>query len=181
MIEKSLRFIAYLAVIVLCFVRVYSYWSNKGAAPHPSAESLAAHLVGSRIGLGGNATGEAVRASVVIAMTKSCVYCRASAPFYRRLIREAQNLPGGVRTIAVMPESRDAADSYLRNSLILTFDDVVQSLPGFRAAATPTLIVTDRQGVIKGAWVGFLRPEAENAVLAALCRMSGAAGAVCRS
>ncbi len=173
MVEKWLRVLVYFAVVSLCAVRIYSYWGAHQARPQRAAQSVAASLVGSRIGLEANSVGGAAKGTVVIAMTTSCVFCRASAPFYRKLLRKARSLPGGVRMIAVMPESKAAAVSYLQDSLLLTFDDVVQNLHGFATQFTPTLLVADERGVVKGAWIGALRPAAEDEVLAALCGVVG--------
>jgi hypothetical protein len=173
MVEKWLRALTYFAVISLCCVRIHSYWDGYHAKPKLSARSLAAHLVGSRIGLKEVTLGGAAKGTIVIAMTTSCVFCRASAPFYRDLLRKAHSHLGSIKAIAVMPEGKDAAVAYLQNSLTLTFDDVVQNLPGFAADFTPTMLVTDEQGVVKGAWIGVLRPAGEDEAMTALCGIAG--------
>jgi hypothetical protein len=181
MLEKWLRALTYVAVISLCCVRIHSYWDSYHAKPKLSARSVAASLVGSRIGLKEAAIGGAAKGTIVIAMTTTCVFCRASGPFYRNLLRTARSLPEGVRAIAVMPEGRDAAGAYLQNSLTLTFDDVVQNLPGFAAKLTPTLLVADEQGVVKGAWIGVLKPAGEDEVMTALCDIAGVDGTRCHT
>jgi hypothetical protein len=109
MIEKWLRTLAYFAVICLCCVRLHSYWDGYRAKPKVSPQSLAASLVGSRISLRGSAEDKEPKETIVIAITTSCVFCRARAPFYKKLLRGARSLPGSVRTIAVMPESQEVA------------------------------------------------------------------------
>src|SRR5215831_616561 len=51
--------------------------------------------------------------SLVLALQKDCKFCSASAPFYRRLIHDAQE-HGGVHLLAVLPnnalDSRDYLD-----------------------------------------------------------------------
>jgi thiol-disulfide isomerase/thioredoxin len=179
MLEKCLRGLAYLAVICLCLLRIHSYWQNYHTGAKPSPRSLASRLVGSRIGLKEDRGGEATRGTMVIAMTTVCVFCRASAPFFRKLLQDARGLPWSVRTIAVMPESKDVASGYIRDSLELKFDDVVQHLPGFAPQFTPTLLVADQEGVVKGAWVGVPKPAAEEEIMAALCGVGNRDGAPC--
>jgi hypothetical protein len=70
---------------------------------------------------------------------------------------------------------------YLQDTLTLTFDDVVQDLPGFTTPFTPTLLVTDEQGVVKGAWIGVLKPAAEDQVMTALCGMAGVDRSTCHT
>jgi hypothetical protein len=181
MIEKWLRALVYFAVTILCFVRIGSYWRDNHLKSQGSVQSRVASLLGTRISLERSSAGAASRATIVIAMTTSCLYCRAGASFYRKLLHEARGLPGSVRTIAVMPESTDIPVSYLHDSLALTFDDVVTGLPGFVVRFTPTLLVADEQGVVKGAWIGVPKPAAEAEALAALCGIAGIDGARCHA
>ena len=179
--DRWLRYLTYIAVITLCFVRVYAYWDNYRTKPKLPAQTVAARLIGSKIDP--NATGAVggTRGTIAIAMSTSCVFCKASAPFYRALLGKARRLPGDLRTVAVMPESHDAANRYLRDSLLLTFDAVVQHLPGVVTAFTPTLLLADERGVVKGAWVGLLKPPAEDEVMATLCNVVGLDATDCRS
>jgi thiol-disulfide isomerase/thioredoxin len=173
MVEKWLRGLVYFAVISLCLVRVHSYWSSDQPKAKPTAQSLAARLVGSKLDLKESNGGIAAKATILIAMTTSCVYCRASAPFYTKLLGKVRAFAGNVRTIALMPENKQAAVGYLQDSLLLRFDDVTQRVPGFATAATPTLLVADEQGVVKAAWVGLLKPAAEDEVIKTVCGVAG--------
>jgi thiol-disulfide isomerase/thioredoxin len=178
-VDKWLKGLTYLAVISLCCVRIHSYWDSYHAKPRLSAQALSARLIGARIDIKGTAAGEATRGTVAIAMTTSCLYCRASAPFYRELLMKVRGFAGRVRTVAVMPGSEDAAVHYLQDALLLKFDKVVQHLPGLDVAATPTLLVVDEQGVVRRAWIGLLKPPAENEVMAAVCGIAGLEGPRC--
>jgi hypothetical protein len=103
----------------------------------------------------------------------------ASAPFYAKLLMRIRSLGTDIRAVAVMPEARETAVRYLKDSLLLPFDDVVQRVSGFTPIATPTLLVVDEHGVIKGAWVGLLRPEAESQVITGLCDVAGVGRVTC--
>jgi len=80
-----------------------------------------------------------------------------------------------------MPEGKDVAVAYLRNSLALTFDEVLQNVPGLSTQVTPTLLLADEQGVVKGAWIGVLRPADEDEVMTALCDVAGLDRMQCRT
>ncbi len=83
MVEKWLRGLTYLVVIALCLVRIYSYWKVGHGTARPTAQSIAAGLVGSRISLPGSVAGVSPKGAVLIAMTTSCVYCRRALHFTR--------------------------------------------------------------------------------------------------
>ena len=80
---------------------------------------------------------------------------------------------GPNRTVIDGPftETREVLEDYLKAhglsvdaAISLTQDEYRQ----LRVRGTPTLILTDHAGVIRGVWVGRIRPELEEAVLADL-------------
>jgi thiol-disulfide isomerase/thioredoxin len=170
MFDKIVRNLVYLAVIGLCLMRAYSYWEGAHPGAKPTQKSLVTQLIGSRVELDNTIAGDKAKATLVVAMTTSCIYCKASAPFYRRLLA---GVPTGIRTIAVFPEQNDIARTYLQDSLDLTFNGVVQHLQGLRVTVTPTVLVLDENGTVKAAWVGLLKPDGEREVVEALNRTAG--------
>ncbi|HLH43740.1 MAG TPA: hypothetical protein VKV74_12175 [Bryobacteraceae bacterium] len=174
MIEKAVRIAAYVAVAAVCLVRVRSYVTSDHAGARTSPQAMAAKFVGTRVGVDQTSGSAPSDVTLVVAMTTSCVYCKASAPFYRRLLENvAPDIPRAVQTVAVMPEGKDRAADYLRDSLLLRFSSVVQDMPGLRVSATPTLLVVDREGIVRGAWVGMLDSSAEDEVVATLRNVAG--------
>ena len=165
-VEKIVRILAYFAIAAVCLIRARQYLTENANA-RPSVETEAAKLVGTNIGAGA-ATGAAPAAHLIVAMNTSCIYCRASAPFYRKLLGSLPGIHGKVDAVAVMPEPEGVAVSYLQDSLALRFDSVVHTLPGLRVSVTPTLLIADRKGVVRKAWIGVLNPEGENQVAATL-------------
>lgn len=170
-VERSVRLVAYLAVAALCLVRFYSVFDG---LYHGKEEPLrrTAELVGQRVALPeGNAV--VAGATVLVAMTTTCVYCQVSHPFYRRVVEEAASIrKESLRVIAMMPEDHEKAESYLA-SAGLKFDSVVRRIPGLRITATPTVLLINRSGTIEKAWIGVLRPSDERELLSAALAAAG--------
>jgi thiol-disulfide isomerase/thioredoxin len=102
--------------------------------------------------------------TVLLALSKGCHFCSESAPFYQHLTRELSERKD-VRLIAVFPQEIDEAKKYL-DGLGVPIGDVRQaSLGSLGVAGTPTLIIVDKSGTVKQAWIGRLTPEREQEVL----------------
>jgi hypothetical protein len=123
-------------------------------------------LVGKRLDISGENWKES-EATLVFAMSTSCHFCSASAPFYQKLTGDVlPSMRGKVKTLAVLPESREAAEVYTKNTLGVQFDAIQQAradVPG-----TPTLLLVDRNGVVKDAWLGLLDRDRQPRMVAEL-------------
>ena len=114
------------------------------------------------------------RGTLVFSLSTSCHFCTASAPFYRKLAgKTATKTLGGVRIVAVLPENAVDAESYIRNTLGVSFDSVVRGSLS-NVVATPTLLLLDSNGIVMAAWVGLLTADEEAIVTARVLSMSGA-------
>jgi hypothetical protein len=98
--------------------------------------------------------------TVVLYVKSTCPYCTASMPFYDRLITSATKT--GTRIIAVSSETTDTLQQYLDNHH-LRVDQVVGGFTG-KAIGTPTLLVVDRGGTVRGAWFGQQREQGEKEI-----------------
>jgi thiol-disulfide isomerase/thioredoxin len=102
--------------------------------------------------------------TLLLVMSSSCHYCTESAPFYKRL-GQSKN---GTRLVAVLPESVEGGQDYLKR-LGISVDEVRQSsLDEIDVQVTPTLLLVDNSGVVKKSWLGKLPPEQEESVVSAL-------------
>jgi hypothetical protein len=123
-------------------------------AHRPTAPSPAAARVGSRLELP-NSKWSPTRDTVVLAISTSCQYCRASASFYRELVSLANEHK--LEVLALLPESPEAARPQLAAIGIEKLAAVRQGEFGrLGITATPELFLVDATGVIKAAWVGRL-------------------------
>jgi hypothetical protein len=102
--------------------------------------------------------------NLVLALSTGCHFCSESASFYRQLIPSATR--NRIRVFAVLPQAVSDSRSYLEK-LGVPVPEVVQSpLGAMSVSATPTVLLVDRNGRIRKAWVGKLGLEQERQVIA---------------
>ena len=110
--------------------------------------------------------------TLLLVLDKGCAYCRASAPFYQEIAREAAQNPG-VQLIAVLPQSVSESKQYL-SDLNVPINEVRQSnFEALSVQGTPTLILVNRKGEVKQSWPGKLPPEQETEVLKRIRKENG--------
>jgi hypothetical protein len=63
--------------------------------------------------------------------------------------------------------------SYLRSHFLLIDAVVRLANAGLRIAATPTLLLANRSGVVAQVWQGKLQPQTEAEVIAAMTKLVG--------
>jgi hypothetical protein len=155
------------ALVKLYFLPARS--SPSRTAPTTPAEITAGANLKSRLpGIDWSKNGR----TLVLAISTSCHFCKDSEPFYRRIQQEAGS---GTKMVAVLPQSAPDAERYL-NAAGIKPDQVKQvPLGAIGVRGTPTLLLVDDRGQIRGSWYGKLSPEAEEDVLSAL-RSSGKKG-----
>jgi redoxin len=104
--------------------------------------------------------------TLVLALSTGCHFCTESAPFYKELIQKRASK--NVRLLAVFPQPVDAGRGYLTN-LGIAVDDVKQAqLNSIGVQGTPTLLLINKDGVVKDAWIGKLPSDKEREVISRL-------------
>jgi peroxiredoxin len=102
--------------------------------------------------------------TVVLALSDKCHFCTESAPFYQRLTQQIATSTK-TRVVAVFPQEVEAGKKYL-DGLQLPIANVAQApLNSFGVRGTPTLVIVDKSGTVKQAWVGRLTSDRESEVL----------------
>jgi hypothetical protein len=106
--------------------------------------------------------------TLVLALSKNCHFCQESVGFYQKLTAFKNSSPQGLRLVAVLPEKREEAASYLKESGIGA--DAVLSMPVSQigVTGTPTLLLLDGQNKLEEIWVGKLNESQESEVMARL-------------
>lgn len=105
--------------------------------------------------------------TLVLGISSSCHFCTDSAAFYKKL----SAIKANNRLIAVLPQSVEDGQRYLRK-LGISVDEVRQlQLDTIGIEGTPTLILLDDAGVVRNSWVGKLPPEQERVVLEAFSKV----------
>jgi len=117
--------------------------------------------IGTRLDLSGVEWSESDRTLLLVLSTK-CTFCAESMPFYTRLVEETGP---GTRFIALLPQNVSDARQYLQEHGV-AIDDVRQLTPGaLGVSGVPTLILADKQGVVRDFWFGKLGPNVESLVM----------------
>ncbi len=99
---------------------------------------------------------------LVLALQMGCHFCEESMPFYRRLSDEVVRT--GIGIIYVLPGALEESRGYLRTRGLLGGQVLQRQLRDVRVYGTPTLVLVDGGGTVKGVWVGKLNPMRERQV-----------------
>lgn len=136
--------------------------STRGrSAPHPQAIHAGSALTNTPL----KSTWSSSQGTLVLGLQTTCHFCTDSAPFFRKLIR---SVPREVRTIAVLPQSHEAAQHYL-DGLGVHVDSIQQApLAAIGITGIPTLLLVNNLGIVKNVWVGELDSYGQSSVLSAV-------------
>lgn len=104
--------------------------------------------------------------TLILALKKGCKFCSESAPFYQKLVQAANEK--GVRLIAAFPHSVEEGQGYLKELNVPITELKQADFTALSVGGTPTLILADKNGEIKKAWLGKLAPDKETEVINSL-------------
>jgi hypothetical protein len=166
--KSWLETITNVATIATCLVIVALLLHG----PFQRAPDQAQIVKGERIDtLSGVSFGAAER-TLVLAMRKDCHFCEESIPFYKSLVQASAKQQGrAVQFVVVTTDDDETAAHYLRER-DLSVEQIVSLSPGkmstLKVPGTPTLILTDRTGLVEAVWIGKLTGDQEADVMATL-------------
>jgi thiol-disulfide isomerase/thioredoxin len=101
--------------------------------------------------------------TVVIVDRAECAFCRASMPFYAKLVRAADD--AGVEVVSVTSDDKATHQRYLDANHVHMDRIIELTDTPLKVSGTPTLIVLDQSKTVLGAWVGELTSREEDKVL----------------
>lgn len=162
------------AIVTTCVAIVASLafrFVSERRAQAASARPPILH-VGDALPVLDNVRYDSAERTLVMFLRADCQYCTASIPFYQRLadrIRQAQ--AGRVQVLLVTTDSKEAATEYVAKNKLLVNSIVVPSREQhaqLKLRGTPTLVLTDRSGLVKAVWAGQLDLTGEQDVLKGL-------------
>ncbi|HEU5235329.1 MAG TPA: hypothetical protein VFU50_20905 [Terriglobales bacterium] len=168
-LSTKLEVAANVATIVLASVACFVFIRGSFNSPPRAAQSslartqsqVGANLAHSSLPVDWRANDR----TLILGMQTTCHFCTDSAPFFKRLSAAAS---GNVKLVAVLPQTVNDSRAYL-TKLGVHVDDVVQEqLSTVGISGTPTLLLVDKNGVVKNVWVGKLPPEREAEVLSVI-------------
>ena len=105
--------------------------------------------------------------TLLLALSKECKYCSASAEFYRRLAAGIASQTN-TRLLAVFSEKESEAEAYLKRLEVPIRELRYVSFSSLGIKSVPTLAIVNRDGVVTYMWVGKLPPLEEKGVMSKL-------------
>lgn len=158
--RRLLEISANIAIVIVAAVIVGNFvWSRI----RPK-QNISGPVVGSVVSLAG-VNWKENGSTLLMVLQKGCRYCEESAPFYKQL--HDQRTGSQPRMLAVIPgEAMDTA-RYLSDRGVPTDGMVNASLADVNVSATPTLLLVDETGHVKGVWIGKLNENRQREVVQA--------------
>jgi thioredoxin-related protein len=156
-IRRSVEIAANVAIILVAIFIVGNFVSSR----FRPKQTLTSPPVGSTVSLSG-VDWEKNGTTLLMVLQEGCRYCDESAPFYRRL--HDQRSGQQPRMVAVIPGEKAETVRYLSDHGVLADDVINTSLDKIKVTATPTLLLVDQSGQVKGSWVGKLDENREKEV-----------------
>lgn len=103
------------------------------------------------------------RKTMLLFLQQDCQSCIVSLPFYRRLVDRFRE-PADVQFVLITPRPPQVAATFFKNEG-LDFRTILQGEKGLLGVKlSPTLIMADSNGIVRGSWIGELQPERENEI-----------------
>jgi peroxiredoxin len=103
-------------------------------------------------------------ATLVMVLRESCPYCTASMDFYKRLADSSRR----GRIVVLSTDTPEVITAYLQKHGFEP-DQTLSTSSALRISGTPTLLLVDRDRVIRQSWSGRIdRPSQERDVINAL-------------
>ena len=104
--------------------------------------------------------------TAVVIVQQDCPACTQSLPFYRRL---TENRIEAAQIVFAAPSEDEGIGAYLAMQDVNPDSIVLMARPEqLLFSATPTILITGRDGVVTHAWIGVLSSDAEAEVFQAL-------------
>jgi thioredoxin-related protein len=103
--------------------------------------------------------------TLVLALSKNCSFCQESVGFYQKLTALKNSSPQGLRLVAVLPQSKEEATSYLKEQKIEVDEVVSMDVTKLGLRGTPTLMLLDGQNKLEEFWIGKLNSSQESEVI----------------
>ena len=153
LLEKISNVAVIIAALCIGGTAVYS----RIGTPSVSAGSdFGSRYKGKPIPVGGYRSGVP---SVLIFASRTCHFCSASLPFYRRLATMRDSAPGTMRIVSAFPASAQSVEEtrkYFGDGGVLLDDALPARFPFIGVTGTPTVVLVDRGGNVSGVWTGKL-------------------------
>ena len=96
--------------------------------------------------------------TLIMALQSDCGYCQESMPFYRRLLEHDTD---DVQIVVAAPPGDSGIVAYLKSEGVTPDSVIFVELSRLPVSGTPTLVLTEGEGLVTHAWIGLLDAERE--------------------
>jgi len=152
------------AIIVACTVLVGNLVWNYYLSSRPNLGLRPEIAKGAVVKLPGAAPTNP-QPTLVLALSKNCRFSHESVGFYQKLTAFKNSSPQGLRMVAVLPQSKEEAESYLKEQGIGADEVISMDVSKLGVRGTPTLLLLDRQSKLEELWAGKLDGSQESQVM----------------
>jgi hypothetical protein len=171
-LEKATNVAIILACVFLVGTLARNYYlSRKSVGPHPLPEIQKGAVI--KLPRAEPTGQQPTTPTLVLALSKDCRFCHESVEFYQKLAAFKNSSPQGLRLVAVLPQSKEDAESYLKEQKIEVDEVVSMEVTKLGVRGTPTLLLLDGQNKLEELWVGKLSGEQESQVIDRLKKACG--------
>ena len=167
-LEKATNVAIILACVALVGNLAWNYYRSTRPIPPPPPEIAK----GTEVKLPGAAPANS-QPTLVLALSKNCRFCQESVGFYQKLTAFKNASPQGLRMVAVLPDSKEEAASYLKEHGIGADEVISMEVAKLGVRGTPTLLLLDGQNKLEELWVGKLDNSQESQVIDRLKKSCG--------
>ncbi len=156
-IEIAANVSIFILAILICTVLIRDRLSSRSP--------IEKKLVGTHILLSGFDWAKTDK-TLIIVMSPTCGFCKASLPFYRKLSQGRTQ--HHFQMVAVFPEPSRSDSNYLQQASLDVDGMFGLDNTQIGPVPTPTLLLVDQHGTVSKAWSGMLPPDLEKDVLQSL-------------
>jgi peroxiredoxin len=163
--QMKLERTANMALIVACLL-VSAQVGRNLYNDHKRPTSSTQLKIGDRIRDTPDVKLSSVRASILLLTRSDCKYCTESMPAFQKISAEGRRV--GFRVVAAASRESPTTNRQYLDSYNVPIDAAVAASTIGVGGPTPLLLIVDRTGTIRGAWLGLMNETREREVLAAI-------------
>jgi hypothetical protein len=161
------------AIIVACAVLVGNMARNYYLSSKPDPRMLPEIPKGAVVNLPAAAPVNPQQPTLVLTLSKNCRFCQESVGFYQKLTAFKNSSKQGLRLVAVLPQGKEEAESYLKEHGIGADEVISMQVSKLGVRGTPTLLLLDGQNKLEEMWAGKLNDSQETQVIERLKKACG--------
>lgn len=163
-IGKKILVISGVAILALTIVALTVVAGKKAYRKYinPPPPHIAVIPTGSKITLP-NVDWAKNKKTLLMIVQQGCGPCSKSAPFYQRLIPEAEK--NNISVIAVLPNTLEESKKYLAHLNVSIKEIRLSDLDSIGVEATPSLLLVNEKGEVTKGWTGKLEEKKEAEVM----------------